>query len=603
MRKKSLYLLIVLLLASGGSVWSQKIKFTTSAPKKIGTGQRFKLTYTLNADGSGFEINNLSGFNVLSGPSRYSNSSISIVNGRSTQSLSTTWTYVLQPKKVGKFTLPSASITASDGKKYSSNTVAIEVVKGNAPAANQKGGQGGNKPKIKGDDLFVRLNVSGKNLYRGEHLIATVKLYTRIDLSGINESKFPAYNGFWTEDYYTADRLNFKREQVNGKPYNVATIKRSVLIPQRSGKLTIDPVEMKAVHPYRVKTQQRGFFFDPFGSVKELEKWIKSPPIEIKVKALPGGAPETFTGGVGTLDFGVTLDRQEVVTNEPISLSATVSGKGNLRLIDPLEIDFPADFEVYDPQTDSKVKADASGMSGSKTFDYLIIPRHAGEFTIPEIAFSYFNPTKKKYETKTAGPFEIKVEKGEGDDATTLVDMGTGKSAIKVLGNDIRYLKTGDVSLSKRDRYFFGTGGFYSLLGLPLVGFFAFVFLVRNRRKANSDVAAVANRKAGKLAKKHLNTAATLLQGADRGGFYKEVLKGIWGYLSGKLGISPADLNKESVRAGLEKKGMPANVIEELVAFLNKCEYAQFAPGSGGENLQAVYDEAAGLINKMEGKF
>ena len=596
---------MLILLFGGGAAWGQKITFKAAAPAKVGQGQRFKLTYTLSADGSGFELSNLSGFNVLSGPSRYSSSSISIVNGRSTQSISTSWTYILQPKKMGDFTLPSASVTASDGKKYTSNTVAIKVVKGNPQSSSQPQNNntgGSQKPSISNNDLFVRLNVSRDNLYRGEHLVAIVKLYTRVDLSGINESKFPSYNGFWTEDYYTADRLNFKRENVGGKPYNVATIKRSVLIPQRSGKLTIDPVEMKAVHPYRVQSQRRGFFWD-FGNVKEMEKWIKSPAIEVNVKALPGGAPESFTGGVGELDFTAELDRQEVVTNEPISLKVTVSGKGNLRLIDPLEVDFPADFEVYDPQTESSVKADANGMSGSKTFEYLVIPRHAGEFDIPEIEFSYFDPSSKKYKTKKAGPFEIKVEKGEGDDATTLVDMGTGKSAIKVLGSDIRYLKTGEVEFTRKNRFFFGSGGFYSAFGIPLLGFVAFVFLVRNRRKANADLDAVRNRQAGKLAKKHLQSAAEHLKKSDRSGFYKEVLNGIWGYLSGKLGIPLSELNKDSIREGLQKKGLDESLMKEVISFLDKCEYAQFAPGSGSENLQAVYDEAAALINKTNGKF
>ena len=603
MRQKPYTLIVwLLLLGSGSWLWGQKTSFTATARSKVGMGQRFELSYSLNAEGSGFEISNLTGFDVLSGPNPASSSNISIVNGRATQSITRSWSYILQPKKTGTFTLPAASVTAADGKKYTSNTVTVEVVKGNPQANQNQDGGGDNAPKISGSDLFVRLNVSRNSLYRGEHLTAIVKLYTRVDLSGINDSKFPAYNGFWTEDYYTADRLNFKRETVNGKAYNVATIKRSVLIPQRSGKLTIDPVEMKAVHRYRVQQQRRGFFWDPFGDVRDLEKWIKSPVVEVNVKPLPGGAPASFTGGVGQLSFTASLDNQEIKTNEPINLKASISGKGNLRLIDPIEVDFPADFEVYDPQTESNVKADAGGMSGNKTFDYLIIPRHAGDFTIPAIEFSYYDPSSKRYKTEKAGPFQIKVEKGEGGEATNLVDMGTGKTAIKVLGNDIRYLKTGDIDLQKKDSYFFGSGGFYTLFGLPLLGFIAFIFLVRKQRIANSDEAAVAKRQAGKLAKKHLKVAAEHLAANDRSAFYKEVLNGIWGYLSGKLSIPLSDMKKNRIQEEMGQKGASSALTEELMAFLNKCEFAQFAPGGGGENLQNVYDEAAALINKLDGK-
>ena len=595
--KKYIFILFIILLNSVNT-FAQNIDFRASAKNVVTVGEQFQLSFTVNAKGSGLKMPDLSNFIVLSGPNQSSSSSVQIINGQISQSSSYSYTYILQAKKDGKFTIGSAEITVN-GKNYKSNPLTIEVVK---TQYNNKGnnninnnGKGGNQ------DLFVKIDVSRTSVYQGENILATIKIYTRATLVGFEKMKYPSYTGFWSEDIETPSQINLKQENINGTVYNVGLIKKSILYPQRSGTITIDPFVLDCIIQQRVNRNSQSIFDSFFGSYQNVKKSVSSQPITINVKALPANKPDGYSGAVGNFKMDVTADKQNIKTNEAITFKIVLSGVGNFKLIESPSINFPQDFESYDPKITENIKNSDAGSGGTKTFEYLVIPRHSGSFRIAPVVFSYFDPNLRQYKIITSDDFNINVEKGN-DNESNMVVSGFTKEDVKLIGSDIRYLKTKINTLHKKNDYLFGSTYFYLSYIISLLFFISIFILRRKQIKQNADKMLVKNRRANRTVKKRLKKASIHLKQNNKEMFYDEILKALWGYLSDKLRIPVADLSKDAVLEIIRNYEFEEDILNNLIHILDACEYARYSPQHEASQMDEIYSDAASLISKFEQK-
>ena len=591
------------------NIFAQDITFKADAPNVVAVGERFRLTYTVNARGDNFESPAMPNFDILSGPSVSTSSSVQIVNGNMSQTITNTYTYILVAREEGKFEIPQAKI-AIKNRQYFSNSLQIEVVKGSANAAQQNQNNQSQtqsqtsipQSEISNEDIFVRVNVSKKNVYLGEHIFATIKIYTKLNLSGFEDIKIPKYQGFWTQEIPTPSQISLQRENVNGQIYNVGVIQKMLLFPQQTGEIEIEPFVLDAVIAQRVQRQTRSIFDDFFGSnYQNVPVHLESKPVTINVKPLPANKPESFNGAVGSLKMFAGIDTDSVKTNDAISLTVKISGTGNMKLIDAPKIDFPPDFDVYDPKVSTNIKNTESGSSGSKTFEFLFQPRHAGQFRIPPVKFTYFDVDAKDYKTLTTSDFNIFVERGNEDNTKTVV-TGLSKEDIKFIGSDIRFIKTDPVRLMKTNDFIYGSRLFILTYFSSIVLFGLVLILRRNQIKRNANLAQVKNRKANKISRKRLKLAASYMKANDEIKFYDEIAKALWGYVSDKLTIPVADLTKDNVTEELNKRNVENGLVDKFIDVLDKCEYARFAPSKDGSQKEEIYKEAGEVIVELERK-
>lgn len=598
--KKILFSILTIFLISS-SVFADEIKFTASAPNVVEIGEQFRLTYSLNSKGKDIQIPSLDGFRVLMGPSTSSSMSTQIINGKVTSNSSYSYTYVLLAEKEGKFNLKPASIKV-DGETKTSNSIRIEVVKADKnkkSAGTNQSQQSASSQKITQDNLFVKVDLDRKNVYMGEHVVATIKVYTRLNIAGFGDSKFPSFDGFLSQEVPTPGQISLQRENINGTIYNTGIIRKLILFPQHTGKITIDPFELEVIVRQQQANKRNGFFDDFFDNYQDIRVPRKSKAISINVKDFPKNKPASFNGAVGKLKLTTTIDKDSVKANDAITMRVKISGNGNLKLIKPLEFNFPADFEVYDPKTSQDLKSSESGMTGSTTFEYLIIPRHGGDYEIPPVDFSYFDPKAGIYRTRSTPKFDIKVAKGEGDASGTIIGSFS-KEQVKFLGKDIRFIKTNDFTPSLKGEVFFGTTNFYLAYLLPLLIFvLAFVFN-RKRIKENADTAKLKNKRANKVAMKRLKAAASSLKAKQKEQFYDEILKAIWGYTSDKLNLPLENLNKENISEILLSKGVETDLKDEFLSILDTCEFARYSPSAGSSEMDELYQKSMDTITKLE---
>lgn len=591
-KTKNITFKIILLLSVVfiNNVVAQEVEFTAATSHNaLATGDRFQIEFKVNSKISGFTPPDLSNFRVLSGPNQATN--MSWVNGQTSTSLS--YSYVLMAIKEGKFTIQPASVVVN-GKTYKSNTISINVGKG-VQVQQQQQQQQTNSDINTSDELQIKAAVNKTTVYQGEQLVATYKLYTKIGIAGNELIKNAALNGFWSQEI-DLGQTQWTEEIIGGYRWHVATIRKIVLFPQRSGNLEIDPLEMRFVTQKRVSGGQ-SVFDQFFGKVVEEEHFLKSKPIKIKVLPYPEPKPESFINAVGSLDMKVDVSSNEVKANEAINIKVKISGNGNLPLIDKINIDFPKDFEVYDPKITDNTKTSINGVAGTKEYDYLVIPRHPGEYNIEPISFSYFNPATKKYETITSQPLTFKIAKGDGTAANMTYTSGN-KEDIKLLGEDIRFIHTNNLIFINPNDNFYGSWKFYLLLLLAPI-LFILTFIFRNKiRAANSDLAMVKSRKANKLATKLLASAEKSLKENNKNAFYEATSKALFGYVGNKLNIATSELTQANIKEKLKKVAVSDETINELIETLDLCDMARFAPVPVSE--QNVYESAKKSINKLE---
>jgi hypothetical protein len=604
---RKLKVLIIFMLV-GLVAMADSTQFVMEGPEVVAMGEQFRLGFTLNERGTELQLPDLSNFDVLMGPSTSQSSSIQIINGKTTQTSSFSYIFILRAKKEGKFSIRPASIKVN-GKTYESNSLNIQVVKGQPQqAASQQGGAQQNQQQeqddtpagsVSKDNLFVRVAVDKNNVSKGEQILATVKLYIsqNVPLNGFDEVKLPSYEGFWTKDIDVPTQVNFTREVYNGKIYQVGILKKTILFPQQIGNIRIDPFEITCLVRQRV-TKQQGFFDDFFDNYRVVKAKVVSDPLTINVKDLPN-QPANFNGAVGNFNFSGSLDKTIAKSNEAMTLKLTVSGTGNLNLINPPKIELPQDFEAYEPKTSDKTVASDSGMSGSISFEYLFIPRFAGNFTIPAVQFVFFNPSTRQFVTKSTEAFNIRIEKGK-DDKNSGVVSSYSKEDVKMIGKDIRYIKQNKSVLKPKGSSFYGTFEFYSIFILCTIGFAVFYVLNRKKIEESKNLTLVRNKRANKVALKRLKEASGFLKSNKAEQFYESVIKALWGYLSDKLSIPVADLNREKASASLLEKGIEPEVVDELMNIIDNCEFARYAPAAFSGTMNEVYDGAAKVMGIFE---
>ena len=604
---RKLIFLLLLVIAALPMQAKNGATLTADAPEVVVSGDQFRLTFTVNTQKvKDFLAPSIKGFDVLMGPTRSQQSSTQIINGKVSSSSSITYTYILMAGKEGTYTIPAASIEV-DGEKVFSNALTIKVLPPDQTAGNSQANQGGggsssSRGQIAGSritdkDLFITATASKTTVYEQEAILLTYKVYTSINLRQLMED-MPDMKGFQMQEIQLPQQKQYSMEHYNGRNYNTIIWRQYVLFPQQTGKLEIPAVTFDGV------VAQQTISDDPFdaffngGGYIEVKKKIVAPKVIINVKPLPV-KPANFSGGVGEFTMTSSINAKEVKTNDAVTIKLTIKGAGNMKLITNPEVKFPEDFEVYDPKVTNNFDVSRAGLSGTQTIEYLAIPRHAGNFTIPPVEFVYFDLKSQSYKTLKTEAYDLKVEKGKGNADQVIADF-TNKENVKVLGQDVRFIKLGDTTLTPKGEVFFGTVGYWLGYLIPFIVFVALVVFFRKQAAENANVAKVKTKKANKVATKRMKLAGKLLAENKKNEFYDEVLKALWGYISDKLSIPVSQLSKDNIEAELTKHGVAEDVTKTFINALNECEFARYAPGDENEAMDKVYATSVDAIGKME---
>ena len=597
-------ILFFILISTVIGAWADNITFTANAPEVVVSGDQFRLSYTINSQKvRDFRAPSIKEFEVLMGPSRSTQSSTQIINGNVTSTSTITFTYILMAGKEGTYKIPGATIVA-DGNNYTSNSVEIKVLPpdqsagaGSGNSRNSSRNQA-NSGKITDKELFMMATASKTNVYEQEAILLTYKVYTQVNLTELR-GDIPDLKGFHTQEVELPNQKTFTLEHYNGRNYNTTIWRQLVLFPQQTGKIEIPSVTFEGTVSQMVASADPFDAFFNGGNYVNITKNLVTPKLTINVKELPAGKPANFSGGVGEFTLSSTISTQELKTNDAVTIKLVISGTGNMKLINTPEVGFPQDFEIYDPKVDNKFNLTRNGLAGNKVIEYLAIPRHAGTYTIPPIEFSYFDLKSQSYKTLKTDAFTLNVAKGEGNSDQVVANF-TSKEDLKVLGQDIRYIKTGDTRLTQKDDYFYGSTSYWLWYIVPLALFIAFMVIYRKQAMENANVAKVRTKKANKVATKRMKNAGKLLAEKKSEAFYDEVMKALWGYISDKLSIPVSQLSKDNIEEELQKHQVADELIKEFINNLNDCEFARYAPGNQDEKMDKIYSSAIDVISKME---
>ncbi|NDV64418.1 BatD family protein [Bacteroides sp. 224] len=613
---RKLFFLLTALLITNSIFADEKATFTASAPNTVVVGDQFRISYVVTTDKiKDFRAPaSFTGFDVLMGPTRSQQSSTQIINGKYSSSASITFTYILMANKEGNFSIPAATIVAN-GNQLISNAVDIKVLPkdktSNSGASSNNNSSSGQQRQggvsssssgstISSQDLFITSNVTKTTVYEQEAFLLTYKIYTAVDLRNFDSVKLPDFKGFLSQEIESNRNITFELEHYNGRNYNAGIYRQFVLFPQQAGELTIEPARFDASIAKAVRSVDPfDAFFNGGSNYVEVKKTLYTPKVKINTNALPAGKPAGFSGGVGNFSITSSINSNEIKTNDAITIKLVISGTGNLKLISNPKVEFPNDFEVYDPKVDNKVRLTRDGNTGNKVIEYLAIARHPGTYKIPGATFSYFDIKSKAYKTLKTEDYEIKVEKGEGN-ADQIVSNFTNKEEIKVLGEDIRFIKRNDVNLHSVGDFFYGSLTYWLFYIIPLAVFIIFFIVHRKQAIENANVAKVRTKKANKIAVKRLKVAGKLLAENQKEAFYDEVLKALWGYIGDKLNMPVSKLSKDNIEEKLIKRGVSEELIKEFLNALNECEFARFAPGDENQAMDNVYSVALNVISKIE---
>lgn len=603
--RKIIFLLFTILAAWQVKA-ADKVRFVAEAADVVVSGDQVRLVFTVNSqDIKDFRAPSIKGFDVLMGPSRSQQSSIQIINGKRTSNSSTAFTYILLAGSPGTYTIPAASVEVN-GEKVFSNAISIKVLPQDQNSGNSGNSGGGSASssrsqaagsRISANDLFITATASKTTVHEQEAILLTYKVYTVVNLRQLY-GKMPDLKGFHTQEVELPQQKTFTLEHYKGRNYNTTVWSQYVLFPQQTGKLEIPSITFDGVVAQQtVSDDPFDAFFNGGGHV-EVKKKITTPKVVINVQPLPA-KPAGFSGAVGEFKLASSINATDVKTNDAVTIKLTLSGTGNMKLIGTPEVKFPQDFEIYDPKVTDDYKLTNSGLTGTKTFEYLAIPRHAGNFTIPAVEFTYFDLKSNSYKTLKTEAYNLKVAKGQGNADQVISDF-TNKESVKMLGSDIRFIKLGDSSLHPKGDFFFGTVGYYLCYLIPLLLFVVFAVIYRQKALENANVAKVKTKKANKVATRRMKLAGKLLAENKKNEFYDEVLKALWGYISDKLSIPVSQLSKDNIEAELTNYGVQEALIAEFIGVLNECEYARYAPGNENEAMDKVYSASVEVISKME---
>jgi hypothetical protein len=577
-----------------------------ASSSKVALNESFQVDYTIEGAPGNINPPAFTNFTILSGPSTSQN--YQVINGAVSQSI--TYSYVLAPKSKGRFTIDAATAVVN-GKKIKSNTLIIEVFDAPQNTKQQKGNKasGSDNQAVGniGDNLFVKVFVNKTNPFQGEQIILTAKIYYRVTIADLRISTTPKLTGFWLQDVKLPQNPEVTKETLNGKQYNVATIYKVLLFPQNQGELTIDPLELETIVRLQVKQNSRSpfdvfndpfFGGNPFG-YQDVKHKVKSNSLKIKVKPYPVNIPAEFDNTTGVYTMDVTANKTKTKTNEPITLRISIKGKGNLKLISPFTLELPEDIETYEPKVDEKISNSSDVLSGSKTFEYLLIPRREGNFKIPPVKLCFFDPDKAKFVTLTSNELILSVTKGNTPYSSDY-PTSTNQSAVEYKGKDIVFIHLGNSIFHPIGYYFVKKPLFIILILLPFVIFLVMIQLRKRMNILQSNAELIKMGKARKLADKRLKNARTHLKTNKSSEFYAAISSALYGYISDKLSIDIAELNKENVRTELLSRNVADDTINKLIEILDTCDFIRYAPTQDSINLSDYYNRSVELISSIE---
>lgn len=582
------WILYILLFFSPHLIYGQNLELRVSK-NPVAVGEEFRLDFTLDGKGSGFTPPSFKGLRKISGPNQSSSSSMQIVNGKISRSQTTTYSYYVTALNAGDLSIGEASVT-SEGKLIRSKSGTLKVVKADPKA------KANNSYNI-AENVYVKATANRKSLYQGEQVVVSYKLYSKINLTDINISTIPDLNGFWKEEIETSSTA--KLEVIDGVRHNVWEISRFILTPQKSGPLEIDPMKINVIVQVKKKRNRRDPFGDPFGmfnSYQNIEEEIQSKNIKIKVKDLPKGAPDNFNGAVGQFDLKSSTDKNSVNANEAINYKLTLSGNGNIHLIDNIDVNFPPNFESYDPQKKDKTFSTKNGIAGKVEFNHLLIPRFKGEYIIDGIDFSYFNTKSKTYESIKTKAVTINVLKGENNENAYV----TSEELKSQNSKDFISIKE-TTELQPMDDKPFNNRLFSIFMIIPFIGIISFLIHIYIKERNNKNPVLRKYRKSLVFAQKRLKNAKKHLENNQKELFFEEIEKSLWNYFSNKFNVNIADLSKETINDFFTNNGVTETVKNNFTSIIEKCEYCRFAPSAlENEDMKEVYEKATSVIIEVE---
>ena len=581
--------------------------FTVDAPNVVEKDEIFRIVYTADAEVEEFTAPELSGLELLAGPMPSRMSSTNIVNGVRTDVFEINYTIMVRARQTGVATVSPASVKI-DGKQYTSKALSIEVVAGNSSGSsggNGNGAQESNAPEngeVSSEDIFLKLSFSKTRVVRGEPIVATLKLYTRVPIAGFEDVKFPVFNGFWSQELETPQNINFVRENYNNQVYSSAVLRRYILLPQQTGDLTVDPSYM--VCQIQIRTSGGGLsmfdsFFDTYQTVR---KRLSTPSATIKVNPLPSGAPASFGGGVGDFTMEVNLSADSIRAHEAASLTVEINGSGNINLIETPFVELPQDFEKYDVKTDNSFSNGTSGLSGKKVFEFPFIPRSEGLFVIPPVKYSYYSIRQGRYITLESDTLKLKVLPNSNASSSAQVVSGINKQSVVNLGSDIRYIFTSSADLARKDRFLIASWYFAVAVIIIALLFLVADKVLKEREKLRGDVRRTRNRRANKVARNRLKLAQSYLAKGLQAPFYEELHKALLGYVSDKLSIQFAEMQRDAIIELLESRGIQAQERDELISLIDECEMARYSQQQSDGAMDGQYKRAIDIISTLENK-
>ena len=602
---KKIFLTVLSVLTAFVAFAQSSIK--VEAPNVVAADEQFNVTFIIEGENSpsDFSWTSNDDFQIQWGPQQGKSTSIQIINGQRTKSVQSTYTYVLRPVKDGRFTLPTATAKVK-GKTISSEPVTIEVVAAGAASNRQSAARPSNGQQtqrqqvgVQDSDIFMTLTLDHTKVVVGEPIIATLKLFQRVNIAGFENVSFPTFNGFWSQEIEAPTNIEFAREVHDGQIYNAALLRKFVLVPQQQGKVTINPAEMTCLVNVRVSSGGTSIFDGFFDDYRTVRKKVETQPVTVTVEPLPAGAPASFAGGVGHFTVSAKVSKDTLKTHEAASLILTVSGRGNVSLLETPKVSFPPDMEVYDTKISDKI--DKSGLSGSRTYEYPFIPRSYGDFVIEPVKYSYYDVNQRKYVTLETQPIMLNVLRGnETETAGGMVVSGVLPKDVKNLASDIRFINVKDSALVQQGSFFVGSVLFWILVVALFIIAGVLWAALRHLAARRADVVGTKNRKATKMAMKRLQLANTFLKQNLYTAFYEELHKALLGFISDKLNIPSAELSRDRITEALAEGGVAPSVADTFIGILDACEYARYAPSTGNEAMAAHYASAIDVISSID---
>lgn len=598
-----------------GLLRAEEVQFRAQAPAKVIVGRPFQLVYSVNQRAKEVLAPEFTSFDVLYGPSTSESRSISVVNGRSTATYEMTYTYTLMAQKEGTFTItPATAVINRD--RYTSNSVKITVLPEDQPQqANSNSGQAAqqsnNRQAVQQSagpeqgNIFMRTLVSKTKVYEQEAILLSYRVYVAgVDLKQFtNNTTLPDFTSFLQQKIDLQD-VQWELENYNGRNYQTATIYSTLLYPQKSGDIQIDPASFEAVLLVPNQARSRSIFDDFFNSYTTATRMLRAPGVTIHVTSLPAGKPASYAGGVGKFTMDSKISATDVKANEAITLTLTIRGAGNMKLLKTPAVDWPEGFEQYDPKVTNNFKTSAGGMSGTRTIEYLAIPRAAGEYTLPAVKFGYFDTEKGKYEVLSTPEYTLHIARGANDQSAAQPAgvSYVNKEDIRELGSDIRYISAANfipADENEVQKVQFGSWQMWLLYGCPLVLALGLFVIFRKRIRENADIIGVRKRQANSVARKRLKKAKALMAEEKKEQFFEEIERASLQYLSDRLAIPTADLNKDTITATLRSKHIDETLIERTNRVLSDAAFARYAP-SMGITTADLYEQTENLINDLE---